>query len=123
MLIVLPQWHNCPRVDVSLHSSKMYIIPIPSQPVYTLTSTSCVLSGKAADTIFIVFGLTQLVFEPTNKLTSTPLMRLKCIRRYCQCCSKYHALLRNNPLENYKIRIELKKICWLLMYKDDNFCF
>jgi hypothetical protein len=82
MLIVISQWNNCPRVDLSLHST-----------ILSWFRANHVLSGKTADTICIVFGLTQPGLEPTNKLTSTPLMWLKCIRRYCPCCCKYHTWL------------------------------
>ena len=40
-----------------------HVILIPSQPVYTLTSSTCVLSGKAADTIF------PPRFDPTGART------------------------------------------------------
>ena len=34
-----------------------HIITIPSQPVFAVTPQCCVLSGEAANTNFIVFGL------------------------------------------------------------------
>ena len=40
-----------------------HIFLIPSQPVYTLTSSTCVLSGKAADTIVPPW------FDPTGART------------------------------------------------------
>ena len=40
-------------------------MPIQNQPVFGLTRSYCVLSGEAANTNFIVFGLTQPGLEPT----------------------------------------------------------
>jgi hypothetical protein len=42
-----------------------HIILILSQPVFALTPYCCVLSGEAANTNFIVFGLTRTRLEPT----------------------------------------------------------
>ena len=42
-----------------------HIILIPSQPVCILIPYSCVLSGEATNTNFIVFGLTRPGVEPT----------------------------------------------------------
>jgi hypothetical protein len=42
-----------------------HIIPIPSQPVFALSPSCCVLSGEARNTNFIVFGLTRPGLEPT----------------------------------------------------------
>jgi hypothetical protein len=43
----------------------VHIIPIPSQPVFALTSECCMLNGEATNTNFIVFGLTSPGLEPT----------------------------------------------------------
>ena len=60
-----------------------YIIMIPSQSVFAIDSWSCVLSGKAANTNFIVFSLTRPVLEPkiyctrgehTNDYTTDPVI-------------------------------------------------
>jgi hypothetical protein len=40
-----------------------HIILIQSQPVFALSPYCCVLSREATNTKFIVFGLTQSVFE------------------------------------------------------------
>jgi hypothetical protein len=42
-----------------------YIILIPSRPVFGFTPEFCVRSGEAANTNFIVYGLTQPGLEPT----------------------------------------------------------
>ena len=42
-----------------------HIILIPSQPVFALSPWCCMLSGKATNFNFIVFGLTRPGIEPT----------------------------------------------------------
>ena len=43
-----------------------HIILIPSQPVFALSPSCCVLSGEATNTNFIVFGLTLPGLESTS---------------------------------------------------------
>ena len=57
MQLVLAHWNNSPRVDKSLHS--WHIIPIQSQPVFTLTPYFCTINGEATNANFIVFGWTR----------------------------------------------------------------
>ena len=42
-----------------------HIILVPSQPVFALSPKSCVLSGEATNTNFIVFCLNRPGLEPT----------------------------------------------------------
>jgi len=52
--------------SVGRHVSPLiHIILIPSQPIFALTPYCCLYSGKAANTNFIVCGLTRLWMEPT----------------------------------------------------------
>jgi len=61
---IVDHWNNSTRVDMSFHS-----IPIPSQPIFAFKPYSCVLSGEANNTNFIVFGLTRPGLETTIYLT------------------------------------------------------
>ena len=56
-------WNNNPRVDMSLHSDTLSWFR--ADQVFALTSLSCVLSGEATHTNFIVSGLTWPGPEPT----------------------------------------------------------
>jgi hypothetical protein len=66
IFIVLAHWNNSRWVDMSLHTEWLQI---PSQPLFTLTPWCCVLSGEAANTNIIVFGLTRPRLEPTISFT------------------------------------------------------
>ena len=58
VLIVLAHWNNNPRVDMSLHSG--HIILIPSQPILMLRAEK-----QQIHTNVIVFGLNRPGLEPT----------------------------------------------------------
>ena len=57
LYIVLVNWNNSPRVDISPHS-------VPSQPVFLLNS--CVFSEGLANTNFVVFDLTPSEIKLTT---------------------------------------------------------
>ena len=63
IFIVLAHWNNSPRVDMSVNSG--HIILIPSQPVFAFSPECCVLSREATNTNFIVFRLTRPVLKLT----------------------------------------------------------
>ena len=54
-----------------------HIILIPSQPIFALSPSCCVLSGGATHTYFIVFGLNPPVLEPTIYHTQAEYANLK----------------------------------------------
>ena len=51
--------------SVCRHVASLGHILIPNQPVFTLPPYYCLLSSKAANTNFMVFGLIRLGLEPT----------------------------------------------------------
>ena len=57
---VLAHWNNSPRVDMSLHTGHIILIPVLAP-----TPQCHVLSGEATHTNCIVFGLTRPSLEPT----------------------------------------------------------
>ena len=64
IFMVLAHWNNSPRVHIAPLG---HIIPIPSQPVFALTSECCMLNGEATNTNFIVLHI--LWFDPTGART------------------------------------------------------
>ena len=58
IFIVLAHWDNSPQVDMPA-PPLWHINLIQSQPVFALTPYYYMLSGEAAKTNFIVFGLTR----------------------------------------------------------------
>ena len=66
ILIVQAHWNNSPGKDMLPHS--WHIILIPSQPVFALSPSCCVLRGEATNTDS-VFGFTRLGLEPMIYLT------------------------------------------------------
>jgi len=49
------------------------VILIPSQPAFALTPYCCMLCREAANTNFLVFGLTRLVLEHAHHHTTDEL--------------------------------------------------
>jgi hypothetical protein len=74
--IVLAHRNNNPPIDMSRHFTYH---PDSEPPVFALNLLRCVVSREAANTNFIVFGLTRqeltlVIFHKTNMLTITPSM-------------------------------------------------